>query len=135
MTNFGRDTSCTTSIRTGRFVSGAMLVGEALFRRLNTPRGVLRGGEEEENYGTDLSAYVGSATTKNTAASLGGIIELEAKKDERILTIDVRVTSTVQGPATKFRVEIRAGTADGPFTLQLSVSSVTTELLGLTAES
>lgn len=134
-TNFGREISCTDSLRTGRFVSGARIVAEAAYRRLTTPRGMLRGGEDEANYGLDLTELIGSVATKADAAALGGRISSELKKDERILTVTVTVTP-IPGPvATQFDIAISADTTDGPFVLQLSVSDVTVELLGITAES
>lgn len=133
MTDFGRDLSCTTSLRTGRFVSGPRLVAEAAYRRLTTPRGMLRGGEEEANYGLDLTELVGSATGKEDAASLEGRIRNELVKDERIETVDVTVIASTKGPATSFAITVQAATADGPFTLRIQASELTVELLGITA--
>lgn len=131
-TDFGRETSCTGSIRTGQFVSGARLVAEADYRRLNTPRGMLRGGEEEQDYGLDLNDLIGSASTKADAASLEGRIRNELTKDERHLTVSVGVVVTTEGPATAFDITIDATTKDGPFTLAIRVTEVTTSLIGIT---
>jgi hypothetical protein len=130
---FGRDISCTTSMRTGQFVSGARLVAEAAYRRLTTPRGMLRGGEEEQNYGLDLTDLIGSATTKKDAASLEGRIRNELLKDERLLTIDVTVMATVEGPSTSFEILIDGMTKAGPFTLAVRVDDVSAQLLGIKA--
>lgn len=133
MTDFGRDTSCTTSLRTGRFVTGARLVAEADFRRLTTPRGTLRGSEEESNYGFDLMGFIGTTTGKTTAASLPGKIRSELAKDERHLSINVQVLeATDSAGLTSFDITIDAKTAAGPFTLTLRASAVTVELLGIT---
>jgi len=70
MTEFGRDISCTTSLRTGRYSTGLRLVAEAAFRRLSTRRGTLQGGVDEENYGLDLSSLIGSTATEADAAGL-----------------------------------------------------------------
>lgn len=129
--NFGRDTSCTTSLRTGRFVSGVRLVGEAAYRRLTTPRGVLRGGEDEANYGLDLSELVGSVQTKADAASLPGRIENELTKDERILGANVQVTQTTDGPAVTWEIAIEGITNEGPFTLVVAASALTVDLISL----
>lgn len=135
MTTFGKDTSCTTSMRTGRLVSGARLVAESAFRRLTTPRGMLRGGEEERNFGLDLTELIGTVSNKSDAAALPGRIRAELKKDERIETVDVVVTDTTEGAGKFFLVQIAATTNEGPFTLAIGVTEVTTELLGITAES
>ncbi len=131
MVDFGRDTSCTDSLKSGRFVSGVRLVGEAAYRRLTTPRGMLRGGEEEANYGLDLTSFCGTTNPKATAASLPGRIKAELLKDERIDTVDVDVLVTTIGPETSFTITIKAQTGVGPFSLQLLASSATVELLGL----
>jgi hypothetical protein len=131
VTDFGRDLSCTDSLRTARYVSGARLVAEAAYRRLITPRGALRGGEEEATYGLDLVELVGSVASPAEAASLAGRIEAELLKDDRIASVEVTVTPTTTGPATAYAVAIRATTDAGPFDLTLSVDDVTVESLGL----
>lgn len=130
-TDLGRDVSCTDSLKTGRFATRARLVGEACYRRLTTPRGMLRGGEDEASYGLDLTELVGSANPKSVAASLPGRIASELSKDERVESVDVEVLFTTEGPETSFSIEIRVGTGAGPFTLKLLASAVTIELLGI----
>jgi hypothetical protein len=128
---YGQDVSCTDGLRTGRYVSEARLVAEACYRRLTTPRGMLRGGEEEQNYGLDLVELIGSTSTKSDAAALPGRIKAELKKDERVETVETTVSRIVDGPAVRFEIEILVTTAAGPFTLMLSVNDVTVELLGI----
>lgn len=134
MVDLGRDVSCTDSLKTGRFVTGARLVAEACYRRLTTPRGMLRGGEAEQNYGLDLTELCGSTNPKSDAAALPGRIRSELSKDERIEagSIVVEVLITTEGADTSFAITIRAQTAAGPFALKLLASSVTVELLGIT---
>jgi len=136
MTELGRDISCTTSLRTGRFSTGARLVAEAAYRRLTTPRGTLRGGEDEANYGLDLTELIGSTNPAELAVSLPGRIRVELEKDERIDSVEVSIaSSTTSGGLTSFSIEIIAITSDGPFTLQLAASAVTVELLGISTEA
>lgn len=132
--DLGRDLSCTTSIKTGRYVTGARLVAEAAYRRLTTKRGTLRGGPEEASYGMDLADLVGSVRTKADVAAIGGRIESELSKDERIASLSVDVLATFEGPAVSCVITVEAVTAAGPFTLKLSVDSVTIELLGIEEE-
>ncbi len=134
-TDFGRDTSCTTELRTGRFARGARLVAEAAFRRLTTPRGMLRGGEVEAEYGLDLLGLVGSVTTKGDAAALGGRIESELRKDERIVSVVATVVEVVEGPATSWDISVEAETSAGPFALKIGVDELSVELLSITAEA
>lgn len=129
--SFGKDTSCTTSLRTGRYASGVQLVAEACFRRLITPRGTLRGGEEEANYGLDLTSYVGSTNPKSLEVKLASLIAAELKKDERVDEVVAEVTATTVGGVTTLTIEINVETGEGPFTLNVAVDSVSTELLGI----
>ncbi len=129
--DYGRDLSCTESIRTTRFATGVRLVAEAAYRRLTTPRGMLRGGEDEQNFGLDLTSLCGSTNPKATAASLPGRIKSELLKDERIEAVDVDILVATTGPATSFTITVSAQTGAGPFTLTLLASSVTVEILGL----
>lgn len=128
---FGRDISCTTSLRHGAFASGVRLVAQACYRRLTTPRGTLRGGEDEQHYGIDITELVGSATSAAEVAALQGRIRAELEKDERIESVNVSVTSSSRGPATTYTITVQAFTSEGPFTLTLAASDVTVELLGI----
>lgn len=131
--DFGRDTSCTSSISTGRFVTGARLIAEAAYRRLITPRGMLRGGEAEANYGLDLTQFCGTTNPDSTAASLPARIRAELLEDERILTVDAEVLIVVDGPDTNFEITISCTTKAGPFSLQLLATQVTVDILGITS--
>ncbi len=134
MVDFGYDTSCTTSLRTGRFAAGPRLVAEACFRRLSTPHGTLRGGDAEADYGLDLLNVIGNATTASAAAALPGQIQSELLKDERVSQVDATVNSSIDSAgAVSWTIAIEATTDEGPFTLVLSVNDVTVEILGLTA--
>lgn len=130
-TYFGYDVSCTRRLRTGRFVSGVMLVAEAYYRRLTTTRGTLIGGEEEQNYGLNLMSLIGAAATPSFAASLPGKIENELMKDPRTESVKATVVSVSEGPAVTYTISIEAKTTLGPFTLVLAVSAVSAEILGI----
>jgi hypothetical protein len=130
-TDFGRDLWCDDSLRTGRFVTGIKLLGQAIFRRLTTPRGSLRGGEAEANYGLDLVGLLGSGDVRNLVASLPDRIRLELVKDERIADVTAIVDATYDGPKATLAISIAVESSVGPFTLKLSVNDVTAELLGI----
>lgn len=130
---FGRDVSCTDSLRTGRFATGLRLVAEACYRRLTTPRGMLRGSEEEQNYGLNLMSLVGSVKAQSDTVSLPGRIRAELEKDERIETVAVDILVTKSGPATSLTITIDVVTGEGPFSLTLLASEVTVELLRVDA--
>lgn len=134
-TNYGRDISCTDSLRTGRYASGPRLVAEAAYRRLTTPRGMLRGGTDEEHYGFDLLQKIGEVGSAAVlAASLPGQIRNELLKDERITSVDVVVTVVKTTPGIELFIAINAETDAGPFGLTLGVSEVSVDMLGLTVE-
>lgn len=132
----GRDVSCTTGLRTGRLTTGARLVAEAFYRRLTTPRGMLRGGEEETLYGLDLTALVGTTVTEGDRSALAGRIIAQLSLDERATDIAVEVEEeTLDDGNVRLRIAISASTADGPFELVIGASSVTVDLLRINAEA
>lgn len=128
---FGRDTSCTTGLRAGRTVTGVRLVAEAAYRRITTPRGMLRGSDDEQSYGLDVTELIGQATSKAIVAALPGRIANELAKDERIETTDVDVVESSVGFERAYEITIRCTTGEGPFTLTLAASEVSVELLGI----
>jgi hypothetical protein len=134
-TSFGKDISCTDSLRTGRYATGARLVAESAYRRLITPRGMLRGGEDEQNFGFDISQLIGTSKAKNDAATVLGRIRAELLKDERIGTVEVSLVESKNGPETTYAITIAAKTTEGPFTLAIGVSDLSVELLGIEEES
>ena len=134
-TYFGRDTSCTTELRTGRYAAGVRLVAESAYRRLTTPRGMLRGGADEAEYGIDLLDMIGSVSTAKDAAALPGRISSELTKDERIETATVTVLETTEGSLKSCQIAVECITAAGTFTLQVGVDEVTIELLRIEAEA
>jgi hypothetical protein len=136
MTELGKEVSCTKSLKTGQYVTGPRLVAEAIYRRLTTPRGILRGGEEEANYGLDLAALVGSVRSKSDIASLPAQIEAEIRKDDRVETVTVSILETTTTAALRsFTISFAVTTGAGPFTLVLGADAVTVELLGIKVEA
>lgn len=136
MTTFGKDIGCTTSLRSGQTVSGVRLVAEACFRRITTPRGMLRGSEEEADYGMDVLELVGTVTTKDDLAALEGQIRGELVKDERIEFVDVTASQTIAtNGAITVLIFIEATTAEGPFALNVGIADLTVELLGISTEA
>lgn len=131
-TDFGRDISCTDSIRTGRFATNLQLVGEACYRRLTTPRGMLRGGDDEAEYGLDLTELIGASNPDAIVVSLPARIRSELTKDPRVDAVAVDVVHVRSGASSAFTIAIDVTTGLGPFTLQILATEVTTELLGIT---
>ena len=133
-TDFGRDVSCgPNGLRTGRLSTGVVLLVEAAFRRLTTPRGTLRGGAEEEIYGEDITALVGRLEQRGASVALPGIVRAELLKDERFNDVTASLVRTVTpAGAVTYTISVSADTDAGPFTLKLAASEVSAELLGYT---
>jgi hypothetical protein len=128
-TDFGRETHCITSRKTGRFATGTSLVAQRCVHRLITPRGQLRGGEAEKNFGLDLAGLVGAATSPELEAAMGPRIQNELLKDEQVFSVNVDVvTATVAGQVS-WTFTILVQTASGPFRLVLNVEDVTINVL------
>jgi hypothetical protein len=130
--SYGADTWAVNGVRTGRLVTGKLLVAQALYRRLITPRGTLF---YDTAYGFDLSEFVGEVGPELAAAAMPGRIRNELLKDDRVSSVDASVEVVTEGAETTLVVSITATLADSgeTFTLTLGVSSVTTELLNIAA--
>jgi len=97
-------------------------LGQALGRRLITPRGTLI---DDSAYGLDVRSWINGALTPTQVADLEALIADELVADERVETVSVEVSLASQ------RLTIRAivDTADGPFRLVLAIGAVTAEIL------
>ena len=132
---YGRDTYCLDELRTGRTVSGAELVAQAVYRRLTTARGTLRDGDEGLIYGLDVQGFVGSVGTESSIAALPDVIRSEVSKDGRIETCDVTVLPERHADGTvslTISIDCTLADEDSGFSLSLSVSDVSVALLGIT---
>ncbi len=133
-TDFGSDTHCERSYKSGRFATGLLLVAQNALHRLITPQGMLRGGKQESLYGLDVPGLIGHGVA--VIPTLPGRIHAQLILDERITDTGTIVTQSTDGPATTVIVRINCQTALGPFELVLSVADgeVTTEILGIEEE-
>lgn len=129
MTDFGKDTWCADSRRPGRYASGLDNVALSQYRRLITPTGQLRGGEDEALFGLDLAAECGKLVTDSDRIKLETRIQNQLKLDERALEVVVAITASRVGPAVSYEIEIDTRTDAGSFTLVLGVADVTVDLL------
>lgn len=103
-------------------VSGWRGLGQALARRLVTPRGSLL---DDASYGYDLRSRLNDALTPADLDALGAVVKRELEADERVEGAAVVVTLT----GAALRVAARITTASGTFRLVLAVGSVTAEIL------
>ena len=109
----------------GGTVSGRRAVGQAIARRLVTPRGGLL---DDPSYGYDLRQLVGEALRPGDLATVQAEVADQCRADERV--DDAAVTVTQSGAAVRVEI-ILALEAVGPLRLVLSVSAVTSEILAL----
>jgi hypothetical protein len=124
---------CTTELRTGRRARGRTVVINALLRRTITPRGTLRGGEQEAAYGLDLAGFVGAVGATLAARALPLQLRNEWLKDDRVQDVSIagRVIAGTDGTAEvelDCQVLLQGETESFPLTLR--VSDVTVTLLG-----
>ena len=105
-------------------VSGWRGLGQALARRLTTPRGSLL---DDLSYGYDLRSRLNDSLSTADLAALGAVVKRELEGDERVETASVAVTLTNGA----LRVAARITTAAGPFRLVLAVGAITTEILAV----
>lgn len=121
--SLGTSISCITDLdQNFALVSGRTALGQAVARRLITPRGRLL---NDPDYGFDLRQYLNDDLGPGDPARIASGIEQEALKDERVLTASAQVT-LMAGVMT---VAIALQDAAGPFTLVLAVSAVTVSIL------
>lgn len=120
------------SLKTGRLARGPMVVVQALFRRLITPRGVLRERGNALVYGLDVSGYIGSVGYPMALLLLRSRVRTELSRDERVAAIDCKVSQS-QDSAGKIYLVLdvwgelkREG---GTFTFTAHANDVTTELI------
>ena len=104
--------------------SGLRNLGEAIARRLQTPRGSLF---YAPNYGTDIRAWLNEAMTTDDLFRAKVAVEAECEKDERVLSADAEVVLNRTLQTLTLRLTLT--TAAGPFRLVLSVDQVTVTLI------
>lgn len=130
---FGADTFCDhTGLRPGRLVRGNLALAQALLRRATTPRGVLRGGEEESNYGLDVAGYVGSVGPQIAARALPSVLRTEWLKDDRVADVAIEglVTQNTDGTSdVVLSCVVQPADESETFPLTLSVNDTTGTVL------
>lgn len=124
--DFGTDISSLPDLDpVGALRTGAVVLAEAIGRRLITQRGTL---VDSLNYGTDVRAYVNEVASSGTAITqVKAAIERECRLDERVMGADAEVW--YDAPSSTMGVVLSLTTATGPFRLVLGVTSVTLQVL------
>ncbi len=107
-------------------VSGTLLVSQAIYRRLTTPRGTLI---DDPDYGLDIRSLLHKGMTPVEIGAYPGQIRQEILKDERITFAEVIVK---QSAKETWLITIRCEAGEGPFTLTLGVADAVATLLSTT---
>jgi phage baseplate assembly protein W len=123
--NYGTTISCTSDLDvSGLLISGLRTLAEALVRRLGCPPGRLL---DDPDYGFDITSLVNEDLNPPELNDISGGIDQEFLKDERV-QLSVTSAAFVAGALT---TTSQVTTANGPFSLVLSVTSVTVAILSL----
>lgn len=127
--SFGADIYCDDSLQPRRVARGLTLVAQRCKHRLMTPRGSLRGGPEERNFGLDVIGMLGSVASAQDAEMLAGQIESELLKDRVVESVDVTFAQTEVSGGHSFAFSVHVFTAEGSFSM--SATDVTLAIVGL----
>ena len=123
---YGRDVSCASSLRTGRLVTGWRLVAEALYRRITTPQGTLRGLDPAcAQYGIDIAGWIGSIGFSTALHAVPAIVQAEMLKDERVAPdgVDVQcLITTASNGLQSLAITARVTLADESESFNMTVS-------------
>lgn len=124
MADLGVDISCVDDLSPNMLeVTGRLLLAQAIARRYMTPRGRLI---DDPNYGFDLTQYVNDDLSQADIARIQAGAQAEAEKDERVESANVTINLSTAGIMI---VTVVLVDSQGPFTLVLSVNSVSIQVL------
>lgn len=123
---YGTDIDCVLDIGPTLALAGhARNIGNALARRLSTPRGSLI---YDSDYGYDVRLLLNAATTSSGVTVVQSNISRECVKDERIANCDATYNYNAQ--LSSLTIGLQITLADGTiFTLILGVNAATVTLL------
>jgi hypothetical protein len=128
----GVDFSCVDDIDANlTIVSGPQCLGQAVARRIGTPR---FGLFYDADYGTDIRSRINAVPSQRVASQL---VEIESLKDERVedCRATVRYVPASNVPAGEvpesLQVEVALKTALGPFTMTLAIDAVTAAIVSI----
>src|SRR5882724_5139925 len=97
-TSFGLDWSCVSDLDPrGATVTGFRIIGEAIARRLQTPRGGLL---DDPNYGYDLVGELNDDMGAGDTGRIAASVTAECLKDQRVTAATVTVTFVTSGVLT-----------------------------------
>lgn len=110
----------TIDIAPGVQASGVDVLAQSLVRRQMTPRG---SALDAPNDGIDVRTFIKVGMTQTEVSQIPGVIRNELLRDERVKTCTV--TASFNQVTNTMTIVENIQSAAGPFTLTLSVTSVT----------
>lgn len=123
MQDYGRDLACMSDLDASMSeVDGITVLAHAIFRRVTTRRG---GVIDSPDYGFDAASMIDDGMTDRQVAVVLNAIDSEVEKDERVL----RSSTDGSFDGQTLTASALVTTADGPFRLVLSISSLSVDLL------
>ena len=111
-----------------RVVTGRTAVGQALLRRLVTPRGSLLG---EPSYGLDVRGWTNETLDARALRRLESAAATELRRDERV--DDVALTATFAGDVLRLDGRVRLVGSTVPLRLTLAINAVTAAVIAAEA--
>lgn len=122
-TFYGSDSSCVSDVGLVdvQVTNPAVLIGQRLARRLQTPRGGLTAFGGPADFGWDVRQLVNMKMTDGARSTAQQQIENECLKDEQVLNVEVTVSAS-GGPIV---VTVKGISSAGPFTLTGNVQQFT----------
>lgn len=131
--DFAEDFDCTDDLRADLgTVSGILVLEQAIYRRLNTPRGTLPPTFEEEpdpvdqDYGSDLAGMLHLAMVPNGIYAIQSFAESEVRKEDAVdgSTVDVTMALDTSGASASATLTITGMSLAGPFSLVIGVANL-----------
>lgn len=129
--SFGRDTYCVDHLQPGMYARGVKLVAQRCYRRLITPAGSLRGGEEEADFGLDLAGFIGSTEDRDLPSMLPVKVRNELMKDPTVDSVTVVAERSSAAGKVSYALTISVQSGEGDFDLLVSVDEIDVEMLGV----
>lgn len=111
-----------------RVVTGRTAVGQALLRRLVTPRGSLLG---EPSYGLDVRGWTNETIDARALRRLESAATTELRRDERV--DDVSLAATFAGDVLRLDGRVRLVGSTVPLRLTLAINAVTAAVIAAEA--
>jgi len=124
-TDYGQDVSTNPDLDPlFGWISGSAAVGQAVARRLQTPRGAL---VSAPNYGYDVRGLLNASIGPSDTITIAAEIVSEVEKDERVLGATATVTFDAARMTLSISLSIELAT--GPFPLVLAIDRVSVSIV------